>query len=369
MYIKSLSTYNFRNLEDQSIFLCPSVNFIIGRNGQGKTNFIESISLLSRGKSFRTNKNKEFIKIGAKEASIFSSVFEKDNEFSLGISLIEEGKEYFYNQDKVSSLKEYIGRLISITFSPDDLDLIKGGPQARRNFIDKHILDIKAGYLDLLFDYQRALKNKNRIIKTSAVIYKKEITPWNLILCESGSKIMKERAQFINLISPLADKYYKMFTEQEEKISLTMKNTKLNYSEIGEENFYQALESNYEKEISLKSSTVGVHRDEIEIKLSSRDSRIFASQGETRSLVLALKLAVLDIIEAEKNTRPVLLLDDVDSELDAFRRNALMDIVFSKDRQIIITGTQLGEFKQKNSLKFQVFRVCNGQVLREEFRD
>lgn len=366
MYIESLATYNYRNLSDQNIVLHPGVNFVIGKNGQGKTNFIEAISLLSRGRSFRTSKQKELIKSEQKESSVFANIVNDGQTFNLGIALKAKEKEYYFNQDKQASLKDFISKLISISFTPDDLTLIKEGPQERRNFLDKHILDIRPSYIDAVFSYQRALKNKNNILKNNSFINKNEIIPWNQILAQAAVQMMKERSYFVRDLGPKVSEYYNIFASQESNVTLQIKNTYLNYKDINQEDILKAFEENIEREISQRSCLIGVHKDELEVNLNGKHSRFYASQGETRSLVLALKISVLDQIENTRKINPVLLLDDVDSELDSSRKQALADIIFAKERQIIITGTQLPHFEQQKSGNFFVFNVSEGNIRRTE---
>lgn len=364
MFIESLSTYNFRNLEDQTVKLSPRVNFIIGENGQGKTNFVEAISLLGRGRSFRTNKAKEFIQSGKKEGSIFANITEAGAKFNLGVSFKREEREYYFNQDKLSSLKQYLGRLVSVSFSPDDLTLIKGGPLGRRNFFDKHILDINQRYIDSIFSYQKALKNKSHILKNSATIQKDQLIPWNTILSEAGAVIIAERLKFIESLTPRVNEYYRIFSKDQTEITVSIRNFQVDYSSFGKESLAQSFDEHRDREIASRSCLVGPHRDEFEIKLNGRTSRVYASQGETRSLVLALKLAVIEEIEDKRRIVPVLILDDVDSELDMSRRQALIEIVFSRERQIVITGTQFHKFEQEKAPEFFLFSVVDG-VLRQ----
>ena len=363
MHIQSVSTYNFRNLEDQNTSLHQGVNFIIGQNGQGKTNFIEAISLLSRGRSFRTSKSKELIKSGKKEASVFANINNDSQVFNLGLSIKNKEREYFLNQDRLPSLKEFISRLLLISFSPDDLSLIKGAPQERRNFLDKHILDIKPSYIEHVFSYQRALKNKANLLNSAATVTARDLSPWNQILSEAAVNIIKERKNIIYDLIPRLTHYYRIFSNEDSSITFNITNKYFSYSDTDRDLYYQTLNNMSEKEIIYKSCLAGVHKDEIEINLNNKNSRFYASQGETRSLVLALKIAVLDEIEEKRQQVPVLLLDDVDSELDLSRRQALGDIIFAKERQIIITGTQLPHFEKKTGSKYFVFNVNKGQIV------
>lgn len=362
MYIENLSTYNYRNLEDQNVQLHSGVNFLIGKNGQGKTNFVEAISLLSRGRSFKTSKSKELVKNGAKESSVFANIIHTEQKFNLGLALKPNEKTYYFNQDKLPSLKDFIGRLISISFSPDDLNLIKGAPVERRNFLDKHLLDINPGYIEHVFTYQRALKNKNNILKNGPNPKENDLLPWNQLMCDSGIHIMKQRASFLQQLLPRVKHYYRVFSGEKSGIDINIKNTRVDYENISFENLSQSFQENIDKEIMQRAALTGVHKDEIDVFLNGKNARFYASQGETRSLVLALKISVLDEIEAVRNMLPVLLLDDVDSELDLSRRQALADIIFSKERQIVITGTQLPHFEQQKDNNFFIFDVSNGVV-------
>ncbi len=359
MYIQSLELINFRNIEKIKFSLEPETNFFIGNNGQGKSNLLEAVSILSNGRSFRTSKIKECLSWGNSECACACTLVKKEEEVDLRIILKNTGREYWLNNEKLKELSSYLSLLPTISFSPDDLVLIKGGPEERRNFIDRSIATINKSTFDIYSDYHKALKQKNALLKSERINIE-EIRIWNKILAEKGSKIRDLRIKLLLELEPQANLVYKSFAPQDGSISLKLKPEIYSSGQELESFYISKYEELLFKEQIVKQTLVGPHRDELEILLNNQPSRVFASQGQSRSLVLALKLALLKLMEEKFDDSPVVLLDDVDSELDDTRSQAFFDFLFNTKRQVLITGTDYA--KRKLSKNCKIFSINSGKI-------
>jgi len=362
LYLKHLRVSEFRNLTEQSIEFSPGISFICGRNGEGKTNLLEAIYLLSLSKSYRTSRQQELIKWGAEKAAVFGVLTDSINETTLAVGIEKGKRELLVNNERVGSVMDYLGHLTTIAFSPSDLALIKGGPSLRRKFIDKHVNDLKPSTMQHFLSYNKALANKTALLAQNDVD-RRALDSWNVIMAQSASVILEER-------NSLLEKLEEELRRRENRIGLSDGEIELKLeTNIPEEfllkdwrllfEFYKKVSS---QELSRRKAVFGPHRDELIIKLGGVDSRAFASQGQTRSLVLSLKFALLRLIEERKGESPVLLLDDVDSELDSERREALFEAIFSKERQVIITGTDHSALTAKDTKDIRFLGLNHGTI-------
>ena len=361
MHIKNLKLYNFRNLRDCEIEFSPGINFIYGNNGQGKTNIVEAISFLSWGKSFRTGSPREMVTWDESEASVFAELVRSGEDESLGISIKNGRKKGYLFGDPVKSLNEYLGRFICVSFSPTDLMLVQGAPKERRNFIDRHLTALNPELISVFANYTKSLKSKNRILKegTSDI---NTIIPWNTSLAETGSKIYQARKNFIETLSEKAGKIHQEFGKADGWLKLELiSDIPLEIAE-DKEKLFEELKEAFQKESIIGKSIIGCHKDDMHIGLGNKKARSFASQGQSRSIVLSLILAATDLIEETRNCSPVILLDDVDSELDPDRAKRFFELIWNQSRQICITGTNprmiSGSFKSEP--KF--FKISGGLV-------
>ncbi|NMC64230.1 MAG: DNA replication/repair protein RecF [SAR324 cluster bacterium] len=362
MYLKHLRVSGFRNLTEQSIEFSPGITFICGRNGEGKTNLLEAIYVLSLSKSYRTSKQQELINWGSEKSAIFGVVRDSLNETKLAVGIEKGKRELLVNDERVDSILKYLGHLTTIAFSPSDLALIKGGPSLRRKFIDKHINDLKPTTMQHFLSYNKALANKSVLLAQNDVD-RRALDSWNVIMAQSASIILEER---YSLLKKLEEE----LRHEENRIGLCDGEVELKLDTNIAEEFlskdWKTLFEFYKKvsyqELSKRRAIFGPHRDELIIRLGGVDSRAFASQGQTRSLVLSLKFALLRLIEEGKGESPVLLLDDVDSELDSERREALFEAIFSKERQVIITGTNHSALSAKDTKDIQFLGLNQGKI-------
>lgn len=356
MYIKSLSLTNFRNYRRAELEFIRGTNIICGDNAQGKTNLLEAVYLFSRGKSYRTRSDKELISFldpDIKSARARLSFHAQDRDFNGEINIISGGKKIIrINNIAVTKLSALLSKLNTVMFTPEDLNIIKSSPSARRSFADAAICQMYPPYLAALMEYNSALAQKNALLKQlkrSGRASDGTLSVWNAALAESGEKVMASRAAFVERLTKSAgDIYAEMGKER-----LSMRYV----PDCADGGLFERFEGAQRREIENGSSLTGVQRDDIEFLLDEKPARTFGSQGQQRSSVLAVKLAQCEYIKDERGEYPVLLLDDVMSELDAHRRAYLSDRI--RDKQVIITCTDIDA---KTASDARIFYVNGGRV-------
>jgi DNA replication and repair protein RecF len=359
MYIKTLSLYQFRNLRDSQYAFPPGVVCVVGDNGQGKTNLIEAISLLSLTRSFRTASIQELIRWGADSASVFSQCIIGGEARELGISISDGERKTFIDGKEADSITQLIGKLLCVTFSPTDISLVKGAPQERRRFIDRHIVDLDQSLVGRYIDYQKALRSKQALLKSGAVS-KQAIDAWNEVLIPAATAIVNGRIKLLKSLQTIIAPVSQSLFGASDAITLKLsgisagERTEDSGDEITINDVAKLFTDAREREIAQGRAVVGPHRDDLLISLNGKDARAFASQGQSRSIVLALKLAIIEMCEAKRNDSPIVLLDDVDSELDGTRRAAIFGAIFEKPRQVFITAT---EFRLPPEVRSRVSEV------------
>jgi DNA replication and repair protein RecF len=362
LFVSQLKVYKFRNLADQTVELGTGPVFITGQNGNGKTNFVEALYLLSGSRSFRTNSAAELLQWGAQDCSIFGTVTHKSGTEALGLIYSSGERRASLNGNQLGSIAELLGRLRVIAFSPADLSLVKGSPAGRRKFLDRHMVDLQPSYLKILMSYQRALASKSALLKTSNVSYQ-QLLPWNELLVEYGGKIVENRLNFIKELNEKAKSFHAKYAPTDGTLGIALESDFLTKdSTVSFETIAQALQNASQREIAMRSTLVGVHRDDMSISLGDVDSRAYASQGQTRSVVLSLKLGVIDLLEEILGESPVVLLDDVDSELDAARTERLFSALLEKPRQLLVTGTGNPPAQLADAPALQILRVTAGLI-------
>lgn len=361
MFVSEIRTFKFRNLADQVVPLSPGVVFITGLNGNGKTNLIEALYLLSGSRSFRTNSYTELVARDELSGSVFGVVQYADGNEELGIALSPGSREAFVNRESVGSVSTLVGKLLVVAFSPADLALVKGSPAGRRKFLDRHMVDLQPAYLKLLVGYQRALMNKNAVLKEPYVTYK-QLIPWNELLCDYGGKIVDNRRKFLKSLIDKSAPLHASYASSDGELQLELESDFLRNDELSEGYIREQLEKASAREIAARSSLVGTQRDDVAITLAGVDCRAYASQGQTRSVVLSLKCGVVELLEEVRGDSPVVLLDDVDSELDAERSDRLFSMLSTKARQLIVTGTGEPPRQLQGRADLSVLRVERGIV-------
>lgn len=340
MFIEKLTLKDFRSYKEKEITFSEKVNIIVGKNAQGKTNILEAIFFLCLGKSFRTPREKEVINWSAGENSGYIK-----GEFKKKYRDVEV--EMFFNKDRKKAVKidgigikkigELLGCVNVVFFSPDELRLVKESPEERRRFMNVILSQTNKRYFYQVARYEKILANRNKLLKTSKDfnVLKETIDIWNRALSDMAEKIYLERKQMLQELTPFAQKAHEYLSSGKEKIEIVYKSS---FDGDGyAEKMMKGLEKNLEKDYRLGYTSLGVHRDEIDIFLNGVEVKSYGSQGQQRTTALSLKLAELEIIKNRVGDEPILLLDDVFSELDAERRAKLLK--FTAKAQTIITTT------------------------------
>jgi len=358
MKINNIKLQNYRNYSMLDINFFDGINIIQGKNAEGKTNLLEAIFFCSIGKSLRVSREKEVIKFGEDFAKINLEIKKKYKKSKISVFFSKNTKKTIkINNISIKKISELIGECNAIYFSPDELKLIKEKPEDRRRFMDIHISQISKQYFYLISRYEKILLNRNKLLKTLADKnnIKETIEIWNNQLVDTGSKIIKYRQEFIKKLSPYAMKVHKYLTSEKEELILEYTGFKETELEDIKNKFGKELNKNFEKDFKLGFTTIGPHRDDIKISVNNIDIRLYGSQGQQRTVALSLKLAELEIMYQETSDMPILLLDDVMSELDVKRREKLLK--FCVKAQTFITGT---DFPKDKNLHY--FKVENGTV-------
>ena len=355
MWIKKIKIKNFRNYESEEINLEKNINIFYGQNAQGKTNIIESIFLCSLGKSFRTKKDKEMIKLNEQNALVEVEYEKSDRDGKIKIE-IGNKKNIYLNGIKIKKLSELLGNLNIVIFTPDDINILKGGPQNRRRFLDIMISQLRPNYMHILNLYIKTMEQRNNYLRQIKEEHKDEnlLEIWDEKLAEYAIKIYEYRKEFIEKIIKKLDIIHKNITNGEEQIELEY------VTECdSKEKYLKLLKERRKLDIIKGFTTKGVHRDDFTIYINKKDIKIFGSQGQNRTAMLSLKLAELQVIYDEIGEYPILLLDDFMSELDKTRRKNFLENI--EGTQVIITGTEKLDIE---NLEYLEYNVSNGKVLK-----
>lgn len=353
MTVNSVKIKNFRNIADLSFTADNGVNVIYGENAQGKTNILESIWLFTGCKSFRGAKDNELIKFGEDFSKINLEFSDNLREKKSEIIIADKKKNASLNGVSLRSTAELIGSFYAVIFSPVHLSLIKDGPSARRKFLDTALCQLKPSYAEHLAGYKRALVQRNALLKDlhlNSELYDM-LDTWDDQLARYSACVIKERIQYIDLLSDYSKNIYSGISENKEEFSVFYsKNISKDYSV---KDIYlseiENLKNSRKEDIFSKTTTVGPHRDDLEILINNVSARSFGSQGQQRSCALALKLGESEIIKKVTGETPVALLDDVMSELDEKRQDYVLNHI--NDRQVFLTCCDPS----------QVLRLCGGK--------
>ena len=342
MIIKRFRADNFRNIEKCDIEFSPGVNLLYGKNAQGKTNVVEGIYYFSRGKSFRGREDKELIRFGAEGFRIYLEFEDNMGKESLEYALFGKERLRKKNDYKINRVTEMIGSFKAVLFYPDDLSLVKDGPEERRAFLNVAASVCYPLYIKYYTDYKKALENRNCILKMmqkGLYVDKCELDSWSASMAEYASYIYLFRKEYMERLKKYAGVILKDISEGNEELTLSYESQipedMSNRTEIKAE-YEKIFSSSLDREIAAGVTLFGPHRDDIEIKINGKSARSFASQGQQRSIVLALKLSEGEVIKEISGEYPVFLFDDVLSELDEKRRKYVLSGI--GDRQIIITS-------------------------------
>ena len=329
MLIHSVLVRDYRNYTEAKIEPCAGVSVLMGDNAQGKTNLLEAIYLCCTGRSHRTSHDRELIRIGADACYVKVSGTRSDGAHDVEIAVNTMGRRRVkVNGSPVSRSGELLGHITGVLFAPEDLRMVSDGPAVRRRFMDMELSQLRPGYYYALQRYNRALKQRNALLKDAAMNGRTpdSIDLWDAELAQSGSEIMFSRAWFTQRLHESAAQKHASITDGREQLFVRYDpNTMLGESK-GEtaEKLLSALKTAREMDLRRVTTTVGPHRDDLGIFIGELDARFYASQGQVRTCALSLKLSEIDLIQSETGEAPILMLDDVMSELDPSRRRQLI---------------------------------------------
>ena len=368
MYCKRVAVKNFRNVEEASVEFCPEVNVLVGNNAQGKTNLLEAIFYASVGRSFRAANIGEMIRFGQKSAEIEVDYLcsDRTRDDKLVIKLFTDKKKTVEkNNLRVEKLSDIVGSFRAVLFCPEHLSLIKDGPSERRNYLDIAISRISPKYIRSLQRYSYFLKQRNALIKeayNNRAAFDATVDLWSEKMAEEAAVISSMRLSFIKRVSKLVNDYFEEMTGSRERTEMIyhgsagLEGDEYFDEALVKEKYISLLSSSHDREISAGTTLWGIHKDDADIKINGRSARVYSSQGQQRSLALALKLAEGEICKEEFGDYPVFLFDDVLSELDETRRDYM--ILHASGKQVIISTCE-SEFIKKMQAQKRIF-VENG---------
>jgi len=360
MKLENLNLSNFRNYIKQNVVFGKGVNFLIGENGSGKTNLLEAIYFLSLAKSYKTNES-NLLRDDSSFARLQAKAIGRNRKYDFKVVITDKGKKTVVNGAEIKKLSNYIGLINVISFLPEDIMIIKGSPKERRLFIDLMHGQMDRQYLKELTNYKVLLKQRNELLKALSETDKPDLTLLDVIteqMSDSADLIVNFRRNFISKINQKLKKMYRFLANNNRDFLF-------DYKPSVEKNFEKTLKSKYRNDLYLKTTSYGPHRDDYEFRIDNILAKDNASQGEQRVMVLALILAISEIIYDKHGERPIFLLDDVFSELDSIRQNKLIKYLISLEAQTIITSTSLDNIENSVVKEAKIFRVKNNTI-REE---
>ena len=356
MYIKNLSLQDFRNYENEKIEFSDGVNIIYGNNGMGKTNALEAIYYFSQGRGLRGS-GREAIRHGCQQGKISIEFSCEDRDHTGEIRFDGRNKKIFLNEIELKKTSQLIGKFVCVLFTPDEMNLVKGAPEVRRRFLDSSIIPMRPSYLSALMNYNIILKQKSTLLRKEEY---RMLPVFNQQLAEVGARIIHIRQAYIDGIKDIAAQVQREISSGAEKLEISYNST-VKSCDTKDETAYALLEKMAAMESSEKENKicfVGPHRDDISFEINGRSARSYASQGQQRSIVLCLKAAQTELILRETGESPVMLLDDIMSELDKYRRDFLCEKISGKQVIITCTDPENSNIKSYNN----EIQIRNGKV-------
>ncbi|MBW4459356.1 MAG: DNA replication/repair protein RecF [Nodosilinea sp. WJT8-NPBG4] len=374
MYLTHLSLRHFRNYGEQQIDFAAPKTILVGENAQGKSNLLEAVELLATLKSHRTSRDRDLVHQDQPVAQITASVRRDLGIADLSLVLRQAGRRTaILNGEKLRRQLDFLGALNAVQFSSLDIDLVRGGPGARRDWLDTLLIQLEPLYAHILSQYNQVLKQRNALIKKSfgdddgepaPALDATEFALWDAQLAALGTRVIRRRARAIDRLAPIAHQWHQAISGQREDLRMHYQpNVPMaeDDPQVIQASFLEKIKLRAIAEQHQRTTLVGPHRDDIEFTINDTPSRQYGSQGQQRTLVLALKLAELHLIDEVVGEPPLLLLDDVLAELDLNRQNQLLEAI--QDRfQTIITTTHLGAFGSQWMTSSQILTVKAGRI-------
>lgn len=374
MYLRSLHLKQFRNYQDQSVQFTAAKTILIGNNAQGKSNLLEAVELLSSLKSHRTSRDRDLILDGELLSQVTGQLDKDTGSIELAMTLRQNGRRTVaLNGISLRRQLDFLGTLNMVQFSSLDLDLVRGGPDQRRQWLDSLLVQLEPVYAYVLQQYNQVLRQRNALLKAiqkeALQSLSSELALWDAQLAIAGSRVIRRRARVLNRLVPFARSWHQAISGSTEVLEIRYAS-----NVTADEDTPEALQKAFLEKIQQRSipeqyqgtTLVGPHRDEVDFTINQTPARQYGSQGQQRTLVLALKLAELKLIEDVIGEPPLLLLDDVLAELDLHRQNQLLEAI--QDRfQTLITSTHLGSFDAQWIKSAQILEVKAGALQQEAF--
>ncbi|MFN3430694.1 MAG: DNA replication/repair protein RecF [Candidatus Sericytochromatia bacterium] len=366
MFLKHIELTDFRNYETLSVDFTAKKVILLGNNAQGKTNLLEAINMLATGKSATAHKDSELVRFGAPQAVIRSEVQRELTDAGIDMLIRTHGRRAVrINGVSQKRLADLFGKVLVVLFRSEDLQLVKGGPAERRSYLDQMLVQLSGSHYQHLHDFDRVATQRNHLLRAigegQATV--DQLESWNEQLIHFAMAIWRRRIQLIEALAPRVAHWHEQISEGKEKLSLRY----VPSIELGpdpdqwEANIRKALEELQRREIGRGQTMVGPHRDDMELLINDHPARSFGSQGQQRTVVLALKLAELDYVREMADESPLLLLDDVLAELDVRRQNALLASI-GDNVQTFVTSTHLNDFSAAWLEQADIYRVETGEL-------
>lgn len=357
MFIDKLALNNFRNYDEADIQFSNGINILYGDNAQGKTNILEAIYMIATTKSHRGNRDREIIQFGYEEAHIRADVMKNDSSHRIDMHLrTNKSKGVAVDLITLKRSAQLFGIVNIVLFSPEDLSIIKNSPAERRRFIDMELCQLNKIYYSDLSNFNKALNQRNNFLKKIAFdgTSKDTLDVWDEQLVKYGIKVISERNNFIELINEIIGKIHSSITSEKENIRIIYEKN------VDENDFLVELRNKRFVDLKYQSTSVGPHRDDISFIVNEIDVKKYGSQGQQRTAALSLKLAEIELVKNMIKDNPILLLDDVMSELDATRRDALLSYI--SEIQTIITCTGYDDFIKERLSIDKIYKVAGGKI-------
>ncbi|HEY9848265.1 MAG TPA: DNA replication/repair protein RecF [Leptolyngbyaceae cyanobacterium] len=373
MYLKSLHLLNFRNYLDQQVEFEAPKTILLGNNAQGKSNLLEAVELLSTLKSHRVTRDRDLVREGSELSQVNATVERQTGAIDLALTLRRNGRRTVaLRGEHLRRQLEFLGTLNAVQFSSMDLDLVRGGPEQRRNWLDTLVIQLEPYYAHILHQYNKILRQRNALLKQigeresrgDSAVSPSQLALWDAQLVAAGCRVIRRRARALQRLAPIAKLWHQAIAGSTEELEVKYVphiDFARDNSESIQQAFFEKIEQRSIAEQHQGTTLVGPHRDEIELSIDRTPARQYGSQGQQRTLVLALKLAELKLIEDVVGEPPLLLLDDVLAELDPNRQNQLLEAI--QDRfQTLITTTHLNAFDRGWLNASQILSVKAGQI-------
>lgn len=369
MHIKQLKLKNYRNYQHLDISFDNKINVIIGENAQGKTNLMEAIYVLAFSRSYRTPRERELIKWEEDYAKIEADIMKKNRKLPLEIIISKLGKKAKMNHLEQQRLSDYIGALNVVMFAPEDLTIVKGSPLVRRRFIDMELGQIQPSYIYHLGQYQKVLRQRNHLLKQLQQGKSRDRTILEVLteqLASHASTLLERRFAFLELLRKWSFPIHYQISRKLEKLEIRYIST----IDVSEDENKAKIENRYlekfrqiqQNEIGRGTTLIGPHRDDLAFFINNKNVKTFGSQGQQRTTALSLKLAEIDLIYNEIGEYPILLLDDVLSELDDYRQSHLLSTIHGKV-QTFVSTTNIDGINHETLRKAELFTVTSGKVV------